>query len=85
MIASTSYLMIGIDHCRPRFCSNFSSALKVIDVFEKEDPGGLLDVIELAATPGILVEDVIDILEGVLEHWAPWVNVLSLSAGPDNR
>ena len=51
-----------------KFSAELASTLEVIEVFEEEDPGGLLDVIELARATSILVEDVIDILEGVLEH-----------------
>ena len=42
--------------------------LEVVEVFQEQQPGGLLRVIELGGAPGFLPEDVIDILEGLFEH-----------------
>ncbi|MNR16805.1 hypothetical protein D3C85_1334330 [compost metagenome] len=42
--------------------------LQGIEVFEKQQPGGLLGVIQLAAGTGILVQDVVDVLEGLFKH-----------------
>jgi hypothetical protein len=37
--------------------------LKVVEVFQKQQPGGLLGVIQLAGTAGFFLKDVIDVLE----------------------
>ena len=42
--------------------------LQVVEVLEEDDPRRLLDVVELAGTPSILMKDVVNVLEGVLKH-----------------
>ncbi len=40
----------------------------IVEVFEKQHPGRLLDVIQLATAAGVFVENVIDVLEGLLKQ-----------------
>ena len=42
--------------------------LQRVEVFEEKQPGGLLGIVQLAGAPGVLVEDVIDVFEGLFEH-----------------
>ena len=42
--------------------------LKGIEVFQEEQPRGLLGLVQLIGTAGVLVEDVIDVFEGLFEH-----------------
>ena len=47
------------------------SRLQIVEIFEEQQPGGLLGVIELGSAAGLFPEDVVDILESLLEHgWA---------------
>jgi len=39
-----------------------------IEVFEEEEPGGLLGVIEFGGAAGFFAEDVVDVFEGLFEH-----------------
>ena len=39
-----------------------------VEVFEEEQPGGLLGVVELAGATGVFPEDVVDVFEGLFEH-----------------
>jgi hypothetical protein len=50
------------------FCFGSTVPFQVFEVFEEEDPGGLLYIIQFTGTPSILVQDVIDVLEGLLKH-----------------
>ena len=43
-------------------------ALQRVQVFEEQQPGGLLGVVQFAGAAGILVQDVVDVLEGLFEH-----------------
>lgn len=51
-----------------KLCHHGFFLFQRVEVFEKKQPGGLLGVVELAGTAGILVQDVIDILEGLFKH-----------------
>jgi hypothetical protein len=42
--------------------------LKIVEVFQEQQPGRLLGVIELSGTAGFLSKDVVDIFERLLEH-----------------
>lgn len=42
--------------------------LEAVQIFEKEEPRGLLGVVQLAGATRVLPEDIVDILEGLLEH-----------------
>jgi hypothetical protein len=42
--------------------------LQGVEVFQKEEPRGLLRVIELAGATGVFPEDVVDVFEGLFEH-----------------
>jgi hypothetical protein len=42
--------------------------LQAVEVFEEEESGGLLGVIELGGAAGLFPEDIVDVLEGLLEH-----------------
>jgi hypothetical protein len=39
-----------------------------IEVFQEQEPGALLGVIQFAGASGVLVEDVVDVFEGLFEH-----------------
>lgn len=55
--------------------------LQLVEVLEEQKPGGLLGVIQLTGTAGVLVEDVVDVLEGLLKHLngMSWVAMAALS------
>jgi hypothetical protein len=38
------------------------------EIFEKEEPGGLLGVVELGGAAGFLAENVVDVFEDLFEH-----------------
>jgi|GEM_PF-686144 len=42
--------------------------LEGVEVFQEEEPGGLLGVIEFAGAAGVFPEDVVDVFEGLFEH-----------------
>ena len=42
--------------------------LKIVEVFQEQQPGGLLGVIELRGAAGFFPEDVVDVFEGLFEH-----------------
>ena len=44
---------------------------EVIAVFEEQEPGSLLGVVELGGAAGLFPEDVVDVLEGLFEHREP--------------
>ena len=39
-----------------------------VEVFQEEQPGGLLGVIEFAGAAGVFPEDVVDVFEGLFKH-----------------
>jgi hypothetical protein len=41
---------------------------EVVEVLEKEQPAGLLDVVQLGGAARLLPEDVVDVAEGLFEH-----------------
>ena len=41
---------------------------EAVEVFEEEEPGGLLGVVELGGAAGLFAEDVVDVFEGLFEH-----------------
>ena len=43
-------------------------SLQRVEVLEEEQPGRLLCVVKLAGATGILVQDVVDVLEGLFKH-----------------
>jgi hypothetical protein len=45
-----------------------SILLQAIEVLEKEEPGGLLGIIEFGGATGLFPEDIINVLEGLFEH-----------------
>lgn len=65
-------LELPVDNGRVGLAGEFGGGgavfLQVIQVLEEEDPGGLLHIVQLASATGILVEDVVDILECLFEH-----------------
>ena len=48
------------------FSLEFQLGFKVIKVFEEEQPGGLLDIVELIATTGLVTQNLIDCVESAL-------------------
>jgi hypothetical protein len=42
--------------------------LQRVEVFQEEQPGGLLGVVELTGVAGVLPEDVVDVFEGLFKH-----------------
>lgn len=61
--------------------------LEVIEVLEKQDPGGLLHVIQFTPTACVLVQDIVYILKSLFKHgfclWLlfPKVNILRVVLG----
>ena len=47
-----------------------------VEVFQEEEPGGLLGVIEFAGAAGVFPEDVVDVFEGLFEHGVLFVTVV---------
>jgi hypothetical protein len=45
-----------------------SLLLEVVEVFQEEEPGGLLGVVQFRRAPGLFPEDVIKVFEGLFEH-----------------
>ncbi len=39
-----------------------------VEVFQEEQPGCLLSVVEFAPATGVFVEDIVDVFEGLFEH-----------------
>ena len=42
--------------------------LQAVEVFQEEQPGGLLGVVEFGGAAGLFPEDVVDVFEGLFEH-----------------
>ena len=42
--------------------------LKVVQILEKQNPGGLLGVIQLGGAPGLVPQNVVDVFESLFEH-----------------
>ena len=42
--------------------------LQGVEVFQEEQPGGLLGVVQFAGAVGVFPEDVVDVFEGLFEH-----------------
>ncbi len=42
--------------------------LEPVEIFQEQQPRGLLGVIELGGAPGLLPEDVVDVPEGLFKH-----------------
>ena len=45
--------------------------LEAVEVFEEQQPGGLLGVIELGGAAGFFAEGIVDVPEGLFEHVGP--------------
>ena len=52
-------LQLGL-HCLVLF--------QIINVFQKQQPGGLLGVVQLGGATGLFPENVVDVFEGLFEH-----------------
>jgi hypothetical protein len=60
--------------------------LEGVEVFEEEEPRGLLGVVQLARGARVLVQDVVDVLERLLEQGCPVLSSSStLEAEPSRR
>jgi hypothetical protein len=46
--------------------------LQVVEIFEEQYPLGLLRIVQLGGAARLFPEDVIDILEGLVEHIFPF-------------
>ena len=42
--------------------------LQGVELFQEEQPGGLLGVVQLAGAAGVFPEDVVDVFEGLFKH-----------------
>ena len=42
--------------------------LQAVEVFQEQEPGGLLGVVEFGGATGFFPEDVVDIFEGLFKH-----------------
>ena len=45
-----------------------SVLLQQVEVFQEEEPGGLLGIVELGGAAGLFPEDVVYVSEGLFEH-----------------
>ena len=43
--------------------------LQTVEVFQEQQPGGLLGVVEFGGAAGFFPEDVVDVLEGLFKHF----------------
>ncbi len=57
--------------------------LEAVEVFEEEQPGRLLGVVELGRAARLFPEDVIDVFEGLFEHgdYAEWAVMVATPGG----
>ena len=44
--------------------------LQAVEVFQEEQPRGLLGVVEFGGAAGLFPEHVVDVFEGLFEHWS---------------
>jgi hypothetical protein len=70
---SPCFPAIGLGQDEPvglalQLCLGGLVVLQGVEVLQEQQPGRLLGVVELAAAAGVLVQDVVDVLEGLLEH-----------------
>jgi len=56
--------------------------LQPVEVFQEQQPRGLLGVVQLGGAAGLLAKDIVDVLERLLEQGCP---CLSFVAGPRRR
>ena len=42
--------------------------LQRVEVFQEEEPGGLLGIVQLRGAAGLFAEDVVNVLEGLFKH-----------------
>ena len=42
--------------------------LQTVEVFQEQEPGGLLGVVEFGRAAGLFPEDIVDVLEGLFKH-----------------
>jgi hypothetical protein len=47
---------------------------QVVEIFEEEQPTGLLNVVELGCAARLLPKNVVDIPECLFEHATPWLS-----------
>ncbi len=55
-----------------------------VEVFQEEQPGGLLSVVEFAGATGVFPEDVVDVFEGLFEH-ERFVGIVERTPGQSQR
>jgi hypothetical protein len=66
-----------------KLCLGGAVLFEAVEVFQEEEPGCLLGVVELGRATGFLAESVVDVSEGLLEHGFPrfpWVRVLRVQS-----
>ena len=54
--------------------------LKIVEIFEEQQPGSLLRVIELSRAASFFAKDVVDVFEGLFEHILIWKVFSKISA-----
>jgi hypothetical protein len=60
---------------------------EAVEIFEEEEPGGLLGVVELGGAAGFFAEGVVDVAEGLFEHfrmerrWRPFMGIENTGEG----
>ncbi|MGB8474154.1 MAG: hypothetical protein WCE61_08730 [Candidatus Acidiferrum sp.] len=57
--------------------------LERFEIFEEEEPGSLLDVVELGGAAGFLAEDIVDVFEDLFEHGA--TNIRNLNVKENSK
>ena len=58
--------------------------LQAVEVFEEDEPGGLLGVVEFGGATGFFAEGVANVAEGLFKHGAGWMRMLERKVFPDS-
>ena len=64
-----------------QLCFQRLVGLQCVQVLQEQQPRGLLGVVQLTVTACVLVQDVVDILEGLFEHGSPSLSLYCLLFG----
>src|SRR5665213_4334711 len=64
--------MLGVDDVGVflalKFGLLFVGPLKIVEIFEEQDPRCLFGVVKFGSAPSLFPQDIVDILEGLFEH-----------------
>ena len=65
LIITADNALVGLAR---ELCRRLLVFLEIIQILQKENPGGLLHIIQLAAAARVFVQDVVDVLEGLFKQ-----------------